>query len=443
MARPLRRILIGLLVLWTTGCSPHLVVRGGVVDAEKLKEIKTGLAAMRGLEFKADVPIEVRNQAEFKRYMSAELDREYGEEKLKDLALAYGKLGLYPEQFDVKGAVLEFYGSQVAAFYDPRAKKLFLPEDLSAGMMAGVARFLAQRDVVGEMVLAHELTHALQDQHFLLAEKLQPSSSDDKSLALRAVVEGDATLSGFGYLFGGFDETTLPQVNEAVQNSIREARTLLTDLPEAIVEELLFQYYGGVSFVAQVLQERGWLGVTLLYRYPPVSTEQILHPERFFDLPDPPIRIVLNDLDALFPPGWRQIENNVLGEVMVQALFKRFIPAADAKAAAAGWGGDRFMAFRRGDEVALVWATAWDSAEDATEFVARYHEILAAKQAGSASDSTYAHVEQRDRRVLVVEGLAKEHVVQAVHKIWQGMVLEPEPFDPFFARLKSKRSLSR
>lgn len=441
MPPPLRCLLVGLLLLWTAGCAPYLVVRGGSVDPEKLEAIKAGLAAMRGLDFKAEVPIKVMRQSEMKQHFAAELEREYGEEKLKNYALAYGKLGLYPEEFDLKGAVLEFYSSQVAAFYDPQEKKLFLPEKLEGGTMVGIVQFLERRDILGEMVLAHELTHALQDQHFSVAERLRPSNSDDKTLAFRAVMEGDATLSGFGYLFGGLDETTLPQVKEAVQKSIQEARAELADIPEAILEELLFQYYGGVSFVSRVLEEKGWLGVSLLYRHPPVSTEQILHPERFLDHPDVPVRIVLRDLGGLFPPGWREIENNVLGEVMIRALFRRFIPAADAEAAAEGWGGDRFVAFRRGNQVALVWATAWDSVEDATEFVLRYREVLASKHASPASGLAY--VEQRGRRVLVVEGPAKVPGKQAIEEIWQAMVLEPEAFDSFFARLKSIRSGSR
>ena len=442
MGQALRLSLLGFILL-TSGCAPYLVVRGGVVNLQKLQEIKSGVAALRALEFKAAVPIEVKDPAGMKRYFIAELDREYGEERLKNLALLYGKLGLLPVGFDLRSALIEFYSSQVVAFYDPRAKKLFLPEDLGGGIALAAVQFFAQRDIMGEMVLAHELTHALQDQHFSLEERLGPSGNSDQILALRAVAEGDATLSGFEYLLGDLDETSLAQVKKAVQESIQEARSLLSDIPGAILEELLFQYYGGVSFVSRVLQERGWLGVSLLYRYPPLSTEQILHPERYFDEPDPPTEIALKSLSFLFPQDWKEIENNVLGELMVRALFQRFFAAEEAAAVAEGWDGDRLVAFRRGDEVSFIWATVWDSVEDAGKFYRRYQEMLAQKYAGRDAASADSFVEQRDRRVIVVEGLAKEHAERQIEKIWQGMVLEPQPFNAFFSRLRSRPATPR
>ena len=244
MGQALRLSLLGFILL-TSGCAPYMVLRGGVVNLQKLQEIKSGVAALRALEFKAAVPIEVKDPAGMKRYFIAELDREYGEERLKNLALLYGKLGLLPVGFDLRSALVEFYSSQVVAFYDPRAKKLYLPEDLGGGIALAAVQFFAQRDIMGEMVLAHELTHALQDQHFSLEERLGPSGNSDQILALRAVAEGDATLSGFEYLLGDLDETSLAQVKKAVQESIQEARSLLSDIPGAILEELLFYITAG------------------------------------------------------------------------------------------------------------------------------------------------------------------------------------------------------
>lgn len=214
------------------------------------------------------------------------------------------------------------------------------------------------------------------------------------------------------------------------------------DVPEAILEELLFQYYGGVVFVSRVVQERGWLGVNFLYRFPPVSTEQILHPEKYFDKPDVPTRITLHDLPPLFSADWEEIENNVLGELMVRALFKRFLSEEQAKVVAEGWGGDRFVAFRRGEEIAFIWATLWDSSQDAREFFQHYQEILSQKYADPAARAARTFIEQRGQRVVVVEGLETEHVKNHIEKIWQGMALEPEPFNPFFSRLRSPSSPS-
>ncbi|TAK04462.1 hypothetical protein EPO44_06795, partial [bacterium] len=310
------RFLLLLFLFFQVGCAPYLVVSRGAVNQDKLQEIKTRVAALRGLDFKREVPIEIKSKEEMRRHFERDLEREYGNEKLQKIAVAYAKLGLFPEALDLKKSLLDFYTAQVAAFYDPETKKLVLPEDLGGGILLGALQFLSQRDILGEMVLAHELTHALQDQHFSLEDRLRPSSNDDKTLAFHAMVEGDATLSGFGYLFGGIDDQSLALINQTVRESLQEARSTLSDVPEAIIEELLFQYYGGVSFVSRLLREKGWIAIDRLYSSPPLSTKQVLHPEKYFDLPDPPTRIDLKALAALFGPDWKEIENNVLGELM-------------------------------------------------------------------------------------------------------------------------------
>ncbi len=281
---------------------------------------------------------------------------------------------------------------------------------------------------MGDMVLAHELTHALQDQHFSLEDRLRPSSEDDRTLAFHAVAEGDATVAGFAYLFRGTDDRFLELINQTVQDSMRVARSALTDVPEAIVEELLFQYYGGVSLVSRLLRDQGWSGVNLLYSTPPLSTEQILHPEKFFDLPDLPTRVDLRDLSTLFGPEWREIENNVLGELMVQVLFRRFLAEEEAKRIAGGWDGDRFIAFQRDKETAFVWATVWDSSRDAEEFLQGYRKVLEKKYTGSGPSLRSVRLARRDQRVIVVEGLDKGYVEERLEEIWQGMELKEEKF---------------
>jgi len=424
---PLRSLFFLCLFVIGAGCSSYSVVSGGAFGGGRFAEIKNGVAALRGLDFKGDVPVEVQGKEEMRRHFESSLEQEYGDEKLQNMARAYAKLGLYPEALDLKKSLLDFYTAQVAAFYDARAKKLVLPEDLAAGILPGAEEPAGVRTMMGDMVLAHELTHALQDQHFSLEDRLRPSGEDDKTIAFHAVAEGDATVAGFAYLFRGTDDKFLALINQTVQDSIRVARSTLTDAPEAVVEELLFQYYGGVSLVSRVLRDKGWSGVNLLYSIPPLSTEQILHPEKFFELPDPPTRVGLNGLSGLFGPDWREIENNVLGELMLQVLIRRFLGEEEAKRIAEGWDGDRFVAFQREQETAFVWATVWDSSRDAQEFLRGYNEILGKKYAGSGQPARYSYIEQRDHRVMVVEGLEKAYIRERIEKIWQEMELKEEP----------------
>ncbi len=438
----MRVLYLILLLLLQTGCTSYLVVSGGEVKQDKVQEIKHGLAEMRGLDFTSEVPIEVKSKAAIKKYLEASLIRDYGEEKLKNISIAYGKLGLLPEGLDLKEALLNFYADQVVAFYDPKAKKLFLPAEWVGGMAINAVQFLAQRDIMGEMVLAHELTHALQEQHFSIGEKLDILGNDDKTLALRCVVEGDALLAGFGYLFGFLDEENIAQVNDSVVGNIDETRSTLSDeIPVAIMEQLLFQYYGGVSFVSRYLNERGWLGINRIYSDPPLSTEQVLHPEKYIDNPDPPTRISLGALSLLFPAGWTEIEDNVLGEFMIRVLFTEFFSKKKGISVAEGWDGDRFIAFRDGDKTSFIWAAVWDSVDDAEEFTDNYQKLLSIKYRSSEPNNAHSYIEQRGLQTIVVEGLENHHTRKYIDRIWQEMKLEEAPFKPPFPPIPTRPAL--
>jgi hypothetical protein len=419
-------LLLLIAFFFAAGCAPYQVADRAAINREKFLDIKQGVARLRGLAFRAEVAVEIKNPEEMRRAFEKDLAHDFSDQKLKNISLAYGKLGLLPKGTDLKKSLVDFAAANVAGYYDPRSKKLVLPENLDADPAAG-----GRRDLVGEMTLAHELTHALQDQYFLLESKLGPSENDDRDLAFRALVEGDATLIGFGYIRGGIDRNALADFTRGVKDIERDAGARAPDVPKAIVEEMLFQYYGGVGFVARLLEERDWSAVNRLYAAPPLSTEQVLHPEKYFSAPDPPTRVELRELRAFFQPDWKEIENNVLGELTTRVLFEQFLSKDEARVAAEGWDGDRFVAFNRGDEVAFIWASVWDSDEDAAEFDRGYRRLLEKKYPGAPFAA--AHVERRDRRVIVIEGLNTNGAKDRIEKIWQGMRAVEEPFDNPFA----------
>jgi hypothetical protein len=410
------RILLALLLLLSGGCASASLPDPSAAEPAAVERIKMGVSALRGLEFKSDVPVEVKSRAEMLRAFEDDIADEYGEEGLAQKALAYGKLGLIPEKVDLKKALLEFYGAEVVAFYDPRTKKLVMP-DRAAG---------AGEDM--PLVLAHELTHALQDQHFPVLEKLIHASDDDGDLALRAVVEGDATLAGYSY--AGAGRRALFELARKFEEEMRQSMPSFGGVPEALVEEMLFPYYGGAALVARALEERGWAGVDALYAAPPLSTEQVLHPEKYFTAPDPPSDVVLGGLAAAFPDDWKELENNVLGELMTRVLFERFLPKEDARIAAEGWDGDRFIAYARGDAVAFVWASVWDSERDAEEFLGGYRRVLAKKYPSAAARQAYA--ERRGLKVLIAEGLEGERAGASIESLWQSIDTKKQPFTPPF-----------
>jgi hypothetical protein len=184
-----------------------------------------------------------------------------------------------------------------------------------------------------------------------------------------------------------------------------------------------------VRFVAHVLARGGWPAVNAVYRSPPLSSEQILHPEKYFEVPDPPMRIEFRNLSRLFPPPWTEIENDTLGELSVRCLFSQFLDGSLATSVARGWGGDRFVAYKKGDEVAFIWMTIWDSKPDADEFYERYKELLTIKYGPPSQEPNY-YIENRGLAVVVVEGIDRRAVSEQIDTLWADMVVEETPFDP-------------
>jgi hypothetical protein len=210
----------------------------------------------------------------------------------------------------------------------------------------------------------------------------------------------------------------------------------LSGMPLIVSDRVRFQYFAGLRFVSRALRNGGWSAVNRLYHSPPLSTEQILHPEKYFEAPDPPARIELKNLSRLFPSPWREIENDTLGELSVQCLFSQFLGPTYAAAVASGWGGDRFVAYQGRNEVALIWASTWDSAQDADEFFVGYQRIIPMKYQPLDRDRVY--IEKRDRTVLIVEGLDRGYMQEFVENVWRDMEIQKGGLSAASARLRNE-----
>lgn len=420
-------LVISAFLFGSFGCARQLATSAELKNSEgRIAAIKQRVASMRGLSFIADVPTALESPEGLRRRLEAELLEEYGRERIQEVSLAYAKLGLFPQGIDLKKSLLKLYSSEVLGFYSLKLKQIML---LGRGLgrehpANGQPNSLNDVD---EGTLVHELVHALQDQHFSLRQRLKPARNADEALALRAVAEGDSILTELGYASGEVNEHSLTALIASFRESRNALRLALADVPPSLADKLLFQYEAGASFVYQMLKNNGWPGVDLLYAFPPQSTEQVLHPEKYYDLPDPPTRIDAGNLSALFSPPWKEIENNTPGELTIECLFKEFFPAEIAKKVAKGWDGDRFVAFRRGDKVSFIWVTAWDSAEESQEFLEHYQQILSRKYGASEPATSQSYVERRDHRVVVVEGLEKRKVEEQIGKIWLGLKLAKAP----------------
>lgn len=392
----MRRLAFVLVVL--AGCGPGPVVRNGVVNETAMASLQDRVEATRGLAFDGPVPTRALPPAGIRDVLTAELDHGFPPADLAVIETVYAKLNLLDGGTTLRPALQTLYEGQVAAFYDPRRKELTIATDAlgddSLGL--GIVTSFTGRDPVGELLVAHELVHALQDRRWGMPTEPEPltASESDRLIARRAVLEGDATLASFAVLQDGMldDDTRARIVDELAPLSTQLAETY-PDVPAIIRDTLAFQYQAGIAFTARALADGGWGAVDDLEEDPPASTEQVLHPERYFDRRDQPSTVSFAKSGPLASSGYRLILSDTLGELDIRILARRTMPDAQANRVAAGWDGDRLGAWRRDDQLVLAWMTVWDTAADAEEFA----EVAPAMVPG-------AHVEQRDRQVLVLVG---------------------------------------
>jgi hypothetical protein len=266
-----------------------------------------------------------------------------------------------------------------------------------------------------EPVLVHELVHAAQDAHFdLKSLPLEQHENDDLALAVQSLVEGDATAVMFDFM-AGRDTSTITDVEGLLRSGPEFLGSpQLALAPRTIRELFTFPYVAGFRLVNELRREGGWERVNAAYEDFPLSTEQVLHPEKFLAGEDRPQEVVLPDaLDRVVTDTL--IQENVLGEFGLRLLLEEYTTSEEAVRAAEGWGGDRFRVWRRepkegnpgpassaegkspaGAESSpgrgasrsrgtespswlILLVTTWDSATDAQEFFAAYSRLVANK----------------------------------------------------------------
>jgi hypothetical protein len=344
------------------------------------------LPELRKLPFKHEVKRDVTKRASLRALILKELDEDMTPQEFRATEMALKAFGLLPRAFKYKETLAQVYSEEVAGFYDPKTKTMHLIEEPKADTQKkpGLLERLFGKKTdfdqdENKTVIAHELTHALADQHYDLdALEKAVKKDDDRSLALSALIEGEATLAMFGAVMNDWDGS---RVVKLPAESLDRTFSLMVSLglpflgggnalrqaPPIISESLMFPYLKGLFFCAKLTNDGGWKAVDDAYRELPLSTEQILHPEKYRARPDRPMAI---DLGVLKPgAGWTELGRNVLGEMQLAVLLRKH----GGKSAAAGWDGDRYAVFEGPkDRLGLVWLSTWDSEDDAREFTAAY-----------------------------------------------------------------------
>jgi len=298
-----------------------------------------------------------QSRTEIERMIIKNLDDESTPADMHATELILTKLGLVTPGFKYRPFVIKLLTEQVAGYYDPKAQQFYLADWI---------------ELEGQKpVMAHELTHALQDQHFDLRRfEKWPKGDSDAELAAHALIEGDATLAMTLYMARN------PLVALAFIRSLGaegSASEQFKQAPRAIRESLLFPYEEGSEWATQVYRRGGWSMVSQAFTKLPLSSEQILHADKYFSY-EAPVKITLPDLKNSLP-GWKRLEYDVNGEWGYYLILDQFLnDAAESKRAAAGWAGDRFALYEgpKPDDVFIAQMTAWDTEKDAKEFFDAY-----------------------------------------------------------------------
>lgn len=313
-------------------------------------EIEEAVARIRGLKFLQPVKYAVLTRAGIKEVIEGKLAEQFTEKQFEELAVGMAAMGLLPEGYPLRQKYIDLLGEQVAAFYDQHTHTLYMFEDATL------------ESVGNRVILAHELTHALQDQHFQLAKlPLEIKDNDDRAYAAAALVEGDATMVMSAYMLENFSLAALAEsLGQMSSMNVEE----LAKAPRYLREMLLFPYMRGQAFCAALHAMGGYPTISMAFKIVPESTTQILHPEKYPS--EKPIRIEWPD--TILREG-KPIADNVLGEMGVQILLEEWgVEPAAATSAAAGWRGDRYLVFGKGES--LVWRSVWATASDADEIAA-------------------------------------------------------------------------
>lgn len=368
----------------------------------KLDSIMDDLVEIRGLPFMRQVPSAVQTSEEFAEYLRAEIEETYPAERFADIMDGLLRLGLVKERFDLDEAFTNAIMSQAGAYYDPESGTFYyLMTDLDENML--------------RIFASHELVHALQDQHFDLNALMEQMSeveagdgprNDDQILAIRCLVEGEATyvqtiwqvndMMGVDLTANaGMEEMQLrmmanmdldqmvrmaqAMMPETEDNAMGKALREMENIPAYILRPLYAAYMNGAYFTMKVRRQGGWDAVNDVWSDMPTTTEQCLHPEKYLGAErDAPTPLTLPEFAYLANDGWEEIDSAIHGELYLNLLLRE---QGDHKRAAdratEGWDGDIYRAWRNdAGDVVIALATTWDTEEDAEQFYKAYRRIL-------------------------------------------------------------------
>jgi hypothetical protein len=327
------------------------------------------LAQISGLKLHHPVPCDFISKEKVNEFLRKRVKDVSTPEELRAEELTLKKFGLVPPDFKLADTTVDLLTEQAAAFYDYDKKKLFITDTTSSENQ--------------EPVLAHELSHAIADQNFNLARYIrQGRKSDDGATARLAVMEGQATWLMSEYL--------ARRLGQSLRNSPALAKMMsrvtegagqfpvFDQAPLYLRLTLVFPYTEGMLFQNDVLARAGDEGFADVFRHAPVTTQQIIHPDKYFDHVDPTSPELP---DPRLPPGYKPLVGGALGELDHAVLLEQFTGKPRSEQIAPHWRGSNFELREKKKDARLVllYAVEWDSEEAARDYFNAYRQALEKK----------------------------------------------------------------
>lgn len=368
-ARTSPRNLALMLSFLLCGCGNFSLVGGTRIQSEDAELRSAALRMLGDLErlsgLKAIQPIHVarQNESELRDLLYAAMNE--SREEMTAALEAYVILGIAPQTFDAY-TIMNSQASEIAGYYDPETKKLYVLDNVPP---EGV-----------EVVLAHELVHALQDQHIDLKSNYD-SHDDDRGMAFQAVVEGHASMVMAAWMIeqvtgGRVNPAAMPSVADQLRRSPIVTGLAIPNGPRALQRIFYFPYIEGSSFVRTLWKFRPDRLAVGLDSLRPSSTEQVLNAERsLLAMRDEPMDV------AFEPPplGWMSRHETILGEFGMRLVLEENL-GSNAATAANGWRGDRVRLLDDGGAGrVLQWRTVWDDEARATAFDQVARKLIASR----------------------------------------------------------------
>lgn len=351
----------------------------------QMNTIQSQVVDLRGLVPLDDVDLNLLSPEELRQQVMTDFLEDYTTEDARLDALILAAFGLLDPQFNLYELYIELYSEQIIGYYDTDTKGMYVIQGAS---------FSAPE----RLTYAHEFTHALQDQHYQIEESLRYEqeyceTDTEYCAAILALLEGDASLLELQWLYKYASSQDIQEIQEYYTGY---ESPVFESAPSFLQEDFLFPYFYGHIFVESIHQAGGWSAVDQVYAQPPVSTEQILHPERYPDVT--PQTVDLPDMLPVLQGNWQELDRNVLGEWYTYLLLAEpenenaRIDPEDAQQAADGWAGDTYLIYHEEEtnQIILILNTVWKNEAEARQFSEAFQGYAGARfDAIAASGSEF------------------------------------------------------